>query len=81
MAVMFQVELFWVVTPCSVAVGYQRFGSPCCLQLPFTLKMEAARSSETLVSFHNTIGHHNIEDHHHQLQGRSFTACSYSEFN
>jgi hypothetical protein len=25
---MFQVEIFWVVTPCSVAVGYQRFGDP-----------------------------------------------------
>jgi hypothetical protein len=23
--VMFQVEVFWVVTPCSVVVGYQRF--------------------------------------------------------
>jgi len=32
-AVTFQVELFWVVTPCSVAEGYQRFGGPCCLQL------------------------------------------------
>jgi hypothetical protein len=23
--------VFWVVTPYSVAVGYQRFGEPCCL--------------------------------------------------
>jgi len=23
-AVMFQVEVFWVVTPCNVVVGYQR---------------------------------------------------------
>jgi hypothetical protein len=30
---MFQVEVFWVVTPCSVVVGYQRFGVPCCLHL------------------------------------------------
>jgi hypothetical protein len=28
-----QVEVFWVVTPCSVVVGYQRFGGPCCLHL------------------------------------------------
>jgi len=28
-----QVEVFWVVTPCSVVVGYQRFGEPCCLHL------------------------------------------------
>jgi hypothetical protein len=25
--------VFWVVTPCSDAVGYQRFGGPCCLHL------------------------------------------------
>jgi hypothetical protein len=28
-----QVEVFWVVTPCNVVVGYQRFGGPCCFQL------------------------------------------------
>jgi len=33
MAVMFQVEVFWAVTPCSIVVGYQRFGGPCCLHL------------------------------------------------
>jgi len=33
MEVVFQVEAFWVVTPCSVVVGYQRFRGPCCLQL------------------------------------------------
>jgi hypothetical protein len=32
-AVMFQVEIFWVVTPCCVVVGYQDFGEPCCLHL------------------------------------------------
>jgi hypothetical protein len=32
-AVMFQVEVFWVVTPCSVTVGCQRFRDPCCLYL------------------------------------------------
>jgi hypothetical protein len=26
-----QVEVFWVVTPCSVAVGYKRFGGSYCL--------------------------------------------------
>jgi hypothetical protein len=31
--VMFQVEVFWVVMLCSVVVGYQRFGRPCCLHL------------------------------------------------
>jgi hypothetical protein len=28
-----QIVVFCVVTPCSVAVGYQRFGGPCCLEL------------------------------------------------
>jgi len=27
-----QVEVFWVVTPCSVVVGHRRFGGPCCLR-------------------------------------------------
>jgi len=30
---MFQVEVFWVVTPCSFVVGYQSFGGPCCVHL------------------------------------------------
>jgi hypothetical protein len=29
-AVKIQVEVFWIMTPCSVVVGYQSFGSPCC---------------------------------------------------
>jgi hypothetical protein len=32
-AVKIQVEVFWVVTPCSVVVGGQHFGEPCCLLL------------------------------------------------
>jgi len=28
-----QVRFVWVVMPCSVAVGYQHFGGPCCLHL------------------------------------------------
>jgi len=31
-AVKIQVEALWVVIPCSVAVGYQHFGGPCCLR-------------------------------------------------
>jgi hypothetical protein len=38
MAVMFQVEAFWVVTPCSVVVGYKRFGGPRCLHLQGEVK-------------------------------------------
>jgi hypothetical protein len=29
-AMMFQVEVFWFVTPCSVVVGYQSFRGPRC---------------------------------------------------
>jgi hypothetical protein len=32
-AVLYQVEVFWVVTPCNVVVGYHHFGGPCCLHL------------------------------------------------
>jgi hypothetical protein len=32
-AVMFQVGVFWFVTPYIVVVRYQRFRGPCCLHL------------------------------------------------
>jgi hypothetical protein len=31
--IMLHVEVLWVVTQCSVAVGYQRFRGPCCHHL------------------------------------------------
>jgi len=44
-AMKIQVPIFWVVTPCSVMGGHQRFGGPCCLHLQsekFTRATEAA---------------------------------------
>jgi hypothetical protein len=43
--------IFWVVAPCSLVEVYQ-------------LMMEAARTSETLVNFYQTIRRYNPEDSH-----------------
>jgi hypothetical protein len=41
-----RVEVFWGVTPCSVVVGYQRFGGPWCLHLQASaLKFSLVRNS------------------------------------
>jgi hypothetical protein len=40
----------WVVMPCSIAVGYQRFGGPCCFHL---------HSEDGSI---NTTRHHNSEN-------------------
>jgi hypothetical protein len=52
-AVKIHVEVFCVVTPCGVPVGYRRFGGPCCFHLEGE-EMMAAWTSETLVSYRNT---------------------------
>jgi hypothetical protein len=57
-ALKIEVEVFRIVTPCSVAVGYDHFGGPCCLHV----QNEAARSWERLVSYRNTKWCRNPED-------------------
>jgi len=32
-AVKIHIEVFWILTPRSVVVGYERFGGPCCIHL------------------------------------------------
>jgi hypothetical protein len=58
-----QVVVLLGVTLCNDVVGYQSLGGSCCPHLYFTMKMEAACSFETLVSYRNTIRRHNSEDH------------------
>jgi hypothetical protein len=40
-----QVEVFSDVTPCSVVVGYQRFGSPRCLHLQTEARRHMLKTS------------------------------------
>jgi len=49
-----QVAVFCVVTQCIDVIRYRRFGRPCCFHVRVEMKMEAAWSSETSVSFHIT---------------------------
>jgi len=52
--VMFQVEIFWVVTPCSV-VGYLCFRGSCCLHLQNELARMGKNGSHYLAThFHHT---------------------------
>jgi hypothetical protein len=61
-AVKIQVDVFWVVTSCSDVVGYQCFGTLCCLCLQGEVKMEAEWSSEMVASYHIITRRHNPED-------------------
>jgi hypothetical protein len=55
-----KMAVFWVAAPCSLVEVYQRFRDPCCLHHQGT----AARTSETLVNFYQTIRRYNREDSH-----------------
>jgi hypothetical protein len=45
----FQAEVFWVVTPKSVVVGYQHFGGPCCLHLQCEVNGAGKRANGTVI--------------------------------
>jgi len=62
MAVMFHVEVFWVVMTYSIAAGYRRFGGPCCLHPRDEMKIETAWAPETSICYHNTTRRHKPED-------------------
>jgi hypothetical protein len=58
---------------------YKRRQSPCRptgSTMYFTLKMEAARSFKTLVSYNITIWCHNPEDHHKNLKSHIYSYFS-----
>jgi hypothetical protein len=48
----------------TVVVGHNRFRVPCCLHLQDETK--AARTPESLVSYHNTILQHDLKHHHRE---------------
>jgi hypothetical protein len=49
-AVKILVEVFWVMTPCSVVVRYQRFGGPCCVHLQVEDSSRGLLSCDTVRS-------------------------------
>jgi hypothetical protein len=66
----------------SDVVGYQHFGGPCCLHFHVEVKMDATRSSETLVSYHFIAWCLNPKDHDLNLF-EAFSGlgiCLYLEF-
>jgi len=54
--------VLWVVTPCRVVVGYQRFGGPSCILVQGEVNLVSAGSSETLVMYRISTEYRNPED-------------------
>jgi hypothetical protein len=54
---MFEVAVFWDVTPCIDVVGYQSYGESYCLHVQ-------GEYGGTKASFHIIMGCHNPEEYH-----------------
>jgi hypothetical protein len=50
-----QVEIFWVVTLCSIVVGYHHLGGPCCL-------LHGEDGGSMVIQNFGILSHHNLED-------------------
>jgi len=61
----FQVEVFWVVKPCNIVVGYQRFRCSC---LPWRWRQHGP--PKRWLSYHNITRRHNPEDFDLKYHGR-----------
>jgi hypothetical protein len=83
--------VFWVVVTYSLVEVYERFRGPCCLYhqsdespLCIAFKMEAARTSGTLVNFYQTTWRYNPENSqlrtHRHVHLKSYSKAS-SAFN
>jgi hypothetical protein len=59
-AVIFQAEVFWVVTPCSVIVGYHRFGGSYCLHLQGEEDLEMIFPQEIFCPWNNLMRKYKI---------------------
>lgn len=76
-------RLFLDVTPCSLADRYQRIGRTWCLKLhsiyiSSTLKMNTARSSETVIAIYHTTRHHVSDEPFKSSHLRlSLASCSF----
>jgi len=55
-----QVAVFWVMTPCNVALGYRRFGGPCCLH--FT-SLSRLRQQDPSKRWYPTTSLHDVTTH------------------
>jgi hypothetical protein len=74
---LFKVLVFYVVMPCIVVVGYQRFKGPCCLHLQGEVEVETAWTYEKLVSYNNITWRHNPADFEMRLVHKSFRPVSF----